>query len=288
MIEFQNFNNDYLSYQFLINFYHQNKDKFLEPIDISFKKVNWFAGNSCSIVGAILEKLKNNLNEIRLLNLKPNQLDILQRNDFLSFFGFEKKEDYNYTTIKYLKLQPKDSRYFNEYVTNELLDREVMPQMSSALKKKIMEGIHEIFANAKMHSETKEGIFTCGQFFPNKHQIEFMITDLGIGIKNRINMDEGTSYNAVEAINWAMEGTNTTKKTVPGGLGLKILKEFISLNKGKIQVISNDGYWNYSDGRVFKKLFDGEFPGTAINLCFNTEDQAHYSLTGELKDEDIF
>jgi hypothetical protein len=85
-----------------------------------------------------------------------------------------------------------------------------------------------------------------------------------------------------------MEGTNTTKKTVSGGLGLKILREFISLNKGKIQVISNDGFWQFSGGNIFKKLFTGEFPGTAINLCINTDDQTHYSLSSELKDEDIF
>ncbi|MDR4507873.1 MAG: hypothetical protein MRJ65_06500 [Candidatus Brocadiaceae bacterium] len=45
--------------------------------------------------------------------------------------------------------------------------------------KKITESIYEIFVNAQIHSET-DFIYTCGQFFPNKHMIEFTIKDTGI------------------------------------------------------------------------------------------------------------
>lgn len=287
MIYFQNIKGNYESYNFLINFYHENKDNLWENIDISFKDVKFIAAHNCSIIGAIFQKIQSSLNTIKLIDIfRPK--DILLRNGFLSFWGFEKIIDLNKTTVEYLKLHVKDSRFFSYYIQNELLTKKNFPIVSDKLKKKIVEGIYEIFNNAVIHSETKEGIFTCGQFFPNVNRIEFMITDLGIGIKNKINTSLGSDFDSIEAINWAMDGNNTTKKDVSGGIGLKILKEFITLNKGKIQVISNNGFWEMSENGINTKFFDNDFPGTSVNLCFITKDPAHYILSEEIADNDIF
>ena len=44
------------------------------------------------------------------------------------------------------------------------------------------------------------------------------------------------------AIEWAMKGRNTTRSgDVPGGLGLKILKEFIQLNGGRLSIVDHIG-----------------------------------------------
>ena len=45
-----------------------------------------------------------------------------------------------------------------------------------------------------------------------------------------------------EAIEWATRANNTTKRgDVPGGLGLKLLCEFIDLNGGSLQIVSDGG-----------------------------------------------
>lgn len=288
MIEFRNINNNYDSFNYLINFYHRNRNHLFKKIQISFSKVSWIAANTCSMIGAIFQKLLNSFNTIELLHMDAKVKDILARNGFLAFLGHERINDIKGTTIKFLKLSPKDSRFFSNYIRDDLLSKEAMPDMSFRLKKKVTEGIYEIFINAAMHSETKE-IFTCGQFFPNKNTIEFMLTDLGIGMKNEINRHLNPPLSAVGAIEWAMQERNTTKSGDSGGLGLAILKSFISLNKGKIQVVSNDGFWQFSEGGIFNKFFDGEFPGTAINICIKTDDQMSYMLADEtIKDEDIF
>jgi hypothetical protein len=286
---FENVNNDYDSYNYLIRFYHQNKNRTYESIDISFQNANWIAANTCSMIGAIFQKLQNSFNTIRLLDMDSKLREIFLRNGFLAFFGHQRVTNHLHTTIQYLKLSPKDGRFFSEYIRDDLLNKEAMPAMSTRLKKKIFEGIYEIFINAAMHSETKEGIFTCGQFFPRKNVIEFMITDLGIGMRNRINRYLGVSFSAVDAIEWAMAERNTTKSSDSGGLGLAILKSFITMNKGKIQVISNDGFWEFSETGVFSRFFEDEFPGTAVNICINTDDPMHYMLKEEtVDDEDIF
>ncbi len=289
MIDFENISNDYNSYNFLIDFYQQNKNKTNQTIDISFDYVDWIAANTCSMIGAIFQKLQRSLNTIRIFNLEKKIEDILKRNGFLAFLGYPRTPDRQQTTIEYLKLSPRDNRYFSEYIRDDLLGRKEMPTMSDRLKRKISEGIYEIFVNAVMHSRTKEGIFTCGQFFPRKNTIEFMVTDLGIGIRNRINQYLKKSFPAVDAIEWAMQERNTTKPNDSGGLGLAILKRFITLNKGRIQIISNDGFWELSERGIDRQTFIGEFPGTAVNICINTDDPMQYSLYDEtVSDEDIF
>ncbi|WP_147473867.1 hypothetical protein [Chryseobacterium nematophagum] len=56
----------------------------------------------------------------------------------------------------------------------------------------------------------------------------------------------GEDIDAKEAIVWAMKMGNTTKTgSNPGGLGLAVIFEFIEKNKGKIQVISADGFYEF-------------------------------------------
>jgi hypothetical protein len=87
-----------------------------------------------------------------------------------------------------------------------------------------------------------------------------------------------------------MEGQNTTKTgPIPGGLGLKLLREFITLNKGCIQVVSDKGFWEQdSNGNVITKAFSYPFPGTVVNIEINTADKNTYALSSEISTDDIF
>jgi len=71
-------------------------------------------------------------------------------------------------------------------------------------------------------------------------------------------------------------------------LGLSIIFEFIELNKGKIQIVSSDGYWEYRKGETLKKDFNGIFPGTIANIEFNLDDRSSYRLKNEVSLDDIF
>ncbi len=285
MITLSNINNEFASYQQLINLFENHKDKRFNTISISL--TNWFAANMCSALGGILDLLQNNLNEIKFEYLDSSIETILKKNNFLSYYGHLQMLDNHRTTIQYLKLKPTDGKYFKDYIFNELLARNEMPNMSKAVKDAIAEGIYEIYVNAQMHSQTKT-IFTCGQFFPNKNKIEFTITDVGVGFKNKVNNRFNSKLNAAQAIKWAVQDKNTTKIDTPGGIGLAKLTEFLKTNEGKLQIISNEGFYQFGNDGEKTGSFIGEFPGTVVNLQFSTDDSKSYSLKEEINIDNIF
>jgi len=258
-------------------------------LDIDMRSATWFEANMCASLGAILYKSSRNLNTIRFVNIPDRVGQILAKNGFLSNYGFTRLRDTWSTTIQYTRFEQKDDRYFGSYIERHFKSKAI-PKMSDPLRKKFWESIFEIFSNAVLHSETKLGIFACGQFFPRKNRLDFSIADLGIGIQKNLLKKRGLHLPPDQAINWAMEGRNTTKTgAIPGGLGLKLLREFIRLNKGHIQIVSNQGYWEQMpDGTVVMKTFSFPFPGTVVNIEINTADTNAYRLSSETDPEDIF
>lgn len=251
-------------------------------IILNLDRTSWLEANMCAPLGAILYRASRSMNPITFKNIPEPVEDILQKNGFLSFYGQAPKYDKWGTTIQYNRFERKDDHYFNAYIERHFKTKAI-PQMSPALRKKFWESISELFSNAVIHSETEMGIFTCGQNFPRKRRIDFAIADLGIGIRTNLLKKIGLDLPAVDAIKWAMEGRNTTKTgPIPGGLGLKLLSEFIRLNQGRIQVVSEIGYWEQRyDGSVDEQVLPYPFPGTVVNIEINTADTNSYILASE-------
>lgn len=270
-------------YNQLVKLYADFKNVEFENINIKLNA--WFSANMSAVLGAILDKLSL-INSISVISDNSQIISILQKNNFLANYGYQTSPDLNDTTIKYLKLKPSESRYFYFYVINKLLSHPELPDMSNELKKKIYESIYEIFVNAQIHSNT-DYIYTCGQFFPNKHTIEFTIVDTGVGFKKVINDRFNYSLSSIKAIKWALQDGNTTKKDT-GGLGLTLLTEFIKLNKGAFQIVSDDGF--YEVGETENTAFlTSPFPGTIVNMKFRTDDRNSYRLASEKCNlDDIF
>ena len=285
----ENLRSDYRGFEQLTKLSAAGESCFLDKIEIDMQKVNWFDANMCSPFGAVLYRLSRELNTISLTNIKAEVEGSLARNGFLSNYGRESRTDSYGTTIEYMRLEPQDDRFFGSYIETHLLDKQI-PRMSPDLRKKFVESIFEIFSNAAIHSGTKMGIFSCGQFYPKKQWLRFTITDLGVGIRRNVEEKAGKRLSAEKAIAWAVAGTNTTKKDlIPGGLGLKLLREFIRMNKGTIQIASDRGYWEQQqDGQVLEKLFHEAFPGTVVNIGINTSDVSSYCLTSEIRPEEVF
>src|SRR5690606_36192602 len=173
-------NNTYDSYQSLISFYEENKDKMFDDIHLELR--HFFSANMSAALGAVLDIFTSNLNDIHFDYISPRIETILLKNDFLTYYGKKRAIDNNNTTIKFQKLKTTDAKYFKNYVIEELIEGHIaaLPRMSEGVKEKRLEAIYGIFVNAQIHSET-QFIYTCGQFFPNKSKIEFTIVDTGIG-----------------------------------------------------------------------------------------------------------
>ena len=92
-----------------------------------------------------------------------------------------------------------------------------------------------------------------------------------------------------ECILWAVEEGNTTKQgTIPGGLGLSLIRTFLKHNGGLLQIVSSDGYWEQKKGITITKDLEHEFLGTIVNLEFNINDKSYYHLSSEIDTEHIF
>lgn len=257
-------------------------------IDIDMSRVSWFDANMCAPFGAILYKASRAPNTVTLSHVQPKVEAILSKNKFLQNYGRKARIDTYGTTIEYIRLDPEDDRYFGSYIESNLIGKG-LPRMSRGLKKKFMETIFEIFSNAAVHSRTRLGIFSCGQFFPTKERLDFSIADLGVGICKNVNQKTGQNLTPQQAILWAVQARNTTKSgPIPGGLGLKLLTEFVSMNGGRIQIVSDSGYWELTGGRPTTKTLPAPFPGTVVNIEINTADTKSYRLASELRPEDVF
>jgi len=275
-------------YDFLIDFYKKINNLWLDEIILDFNNTSWFEANLLAILGALLNRAENELNTIKILNLNSTLEELLLRNQFLSHFGGYNLQDYYRTTVKYTKFKSTEEKLFKHYLDSELLSQKALPKMSDRLRKRINESIFEIFNNAVIHGKCQQ-IFCCGQYYPRKLKLDFTVVDLGVTIKKKVDEYLEQKLSGTQSIKWAVAENNTTKTgSIPGGLGLKLIREFITLNCGKIQIISADGYWEQKENEVMTQSFHNEFPGTIVNLEFNIDDKTSYMLSTEIDHENIF
>jgi hypothetical protein len=267
----------------------KTKGAWLDSIEFDLSSCSFFEANMAAPLYAVIARLRDELNNVSIANVPGAVSRILRKNKFLSVFNQPDLSDTNQTTLpfKILKLSAGDQ--FNDYLDTYMKGRGI-PAMSQALTKRFRQSLFEIFLNATIHSQSESGIFVCGQFYPQKHRMDFTIADAGIGIRENVRRyTRKADLNSCEAIKWAMAEGNTTKTgDQPGGLGLKLIKDFIQMNGGKIQVVSRFGYYEFpANGEATQKM-NNDFPGTCINIEINTKDESSYCLKSELKSEDIF
>lgn len=276
-------------YAALARLHAQTEHCYFEDLEIDMRSTTWFDADMCATLGAVLYHLGDRLNTVELTHICPPVERILSKNGFLSHYGRARIPDHWGTTISYQRFDVEDDRYFSGYIENEFIRRQEIPDMSRGLLKKFRESIFEIFGNAVQHSRTELGIFSCGQFFPSRKQLAFSVADLGVGMRRNICRYLGEDLAPEAAIEWATRENNTTKRdSIPGGLGLKLLREFIDLNQGYLQIVSDAGYWRRRSLHTTTMRLDYPFPGTVVSVEINTADQNAYSLSSELTADDIF
>lgn len=280
--------NNATGYQELISLYHNAHCGTDQVVVVDFGKTTWFDANICAPLGALLHRLRAEGKEIRIGNLPQNVQKIFSKNAFLKDFGMTMEADVNRTTMQYSRFEPSDETKFPNYIETHFKGKGI-PKMSEQLTARFREGILELFSNAVLHSETKHGIYVCGQYFPTSKRLDFSIVDMGVGIRHNVESKKGLAMSAEAAIAWAMEGNNTTKTgSIPGGLGLKLIRQFIELNGGRIQIVSDAGYWETQRNGQTSRAFTAPFPGTLVNIEINTADKRSYRLASEAQPVKLF
>lgn len=267
-------------FESIARLYEEAKDLSFDTVELNFSSCSWFDANMAAPLGGILTLLSDEFNGIEIRGVPSDIESVLCKNEFLSHYGYAKRLDSYGTVVPYRRFDLSDERIFAAYITKFSAGKGI-PTMTPLLKKKFNESIGELFANAMMHSTSQRGVFCCGQYFPQKKRFDMCIADTGSGFVGAIYNAFQLKVDSIKAMKFCLKEGNTTKKNEPGGLGLKLLKQFITLNKGRIVIVSNQGYYEYSDKGEQLQALSCTFPGTCVNLEVNTADLASYRLCSE-------
>ncbi|ARN56346.1 ATP-binding protein [Sedimentisphaera salicampi] len=262
--------------------YNSSRHLKYDLIELDFEQCEFFEANMAAALYSIISRLYEELNSVKLQNIPQNIKQVLCRNRLLAEFGFQIEKDTYQTTIPFKKFKKNANEQFLEYLKYYLRGRGI-PKMSGELSKRFKQSLLEIFQNSGSHSCHGINIFSCGQYFPNKERFDFSISDSGIGIRENVRkFFKNDKISSKQAIEWALkEGHSTRTFKQPSGIGLKLIKDFLNLNKGKLQVISRFGYYEFSQKDEQLKKMKYDFPGTCVNIEINTADEYSYKMETE-------
>ena len=126
--------NNYQSFSSLINLYQALIKLFVEDVYIDFSNTSYLEANLSALMGAIFDDTEVFVNII-FENFQPRVQTILQKNDFLSNYGYPKLDDYYSTTIKYKKFKATDNQSFYQYINDELLTKHDFLKCQKVLEK---------------------------------------------------------------------------------------------------------------------------------------------------------
>lgn len=226
----------------------------------------------------------------------PEVLSTIHQNGFTNAFGYPSRaaQVLNGNSIPYREDKIQDVSGIMDYLEQNWLGRGWV-QVSQRLRDAIVGRMWEIYNNAFEHSNSEIGVFTCGQHFLDEsgtgdETLVLCVTDFGKGIPNKVRnffseqTDDPmvTKLTGASCLQWAFQGGNTTKTGEPAGSGLDLLKEFVKINKGRLEIYSNDGYAIVDkDGERFKTR-DRSFWGTVVNITLLCDENL-YQFVGESK-----
>ena len=261
-------------------------------VEFDCSELRFVDANLCAALGVIFDRLTNRGKRISIAGtIKQEVGEILAHNNFLSCAvkrertmvpDPEELEFSDKVFFPYWNYDIHEAKSFIKGYARKLIASKWMPLMTDGVREKMIESLGELFNNVKVHAESRFGVSVCGKYSPKRRTLAFTIADAGIGFRERLSRDCGFKGNASDAINWALIPKNTAKHTnEPGGLGLKILNEFIFLNDGRMIIASDAGYYELSHRRVIREEFKCPFPGTVVSLEVNAADVQSYRLKTE-------
>lgn len=198
-------------------------------------------------------------------------LSNLCQNGFAGSFGHT-SPPWGGNSVPYKEYKVQDLNSIMSYLNDNLLKKDWI-NFDENVKEAICGRLWEIFANAFEHSKSLVGVFSCGQQYPVKKQLVLSVVDIGVGIPNKVRnfLDESPRTNELRdhvCLQWAFRSGNSTAATVrvKRGLGLDLLREFVAINNGSLEIYSGKARAVADrNGLAFEETRTF-FPGTVVNF----------------------
>ena len=213
----------------------------------------------------------------------------LQQNGFAGIFGHPSRR-WSGNSIPYREDATEDHDDILDYLSDYWLGRGWI-QVSQRLRDAIVGKMWEIYTNAFEHARSDVGVFSCGQHFPGVNELVLSVVDFGVGIaanvRNFLRSDERAGQlPAAACLRWAFQpGTSTRPNDTIRGNGLDLLREFIRVNHGKLEIYSNNGYVSIEPHRERFVNRRPHFQGTIFHITLRC-DESYYQFANE-DDEDL-
>jgi hypothetical protein len=138
------------------------------------------------------------------------------------------------------------------------------------------------------HANSPVGLFCCGQHFPKKHLLKLTLVDFGVGIPTNVRRHFKAKHDldpqtlaGQSCMEWAFRRGTSTR---PGGrgLGLDVLRSFVQLNDGHLEIFSNDGYAHVDNSGFAFGTPRVYFAGTLITILLRCDENS-YCLASEVE-----
>lgn len=198
-----------------------------------------------------------------------------KRSGLYNFITGDTVDYTNGNTIPFRKVHMDDSEII-DYIDNILKLAPV--KLSGNAEEILFKNIYEIFNNSVDHANANNGVYACGHWMPKMKELVFSVYDTGIGIPARIKTQINRNFTSKDALEWALIKGNSTKQLddgTPRGVGLSDLKNFIYLNKGAFNIVSNDIYYSYNQEDTYIYL-DRPIIGTMISFIIRNDEEHIY------------
>jgi len=279
-------------FDILFNLWNQTNNDNMD-VTFEFSNCNFLRQNAIAFLGGLIRLIQSKGGTVwfNLESISKTVKANLERNGFIPTLGLGNGSvPKTGNSIPYREDSYQDKDVVVDYLKMYWLGQEWV-HVSEMLKDAIVGTVWEIYANAFEHGKSSVRIFSCGQHYPHRHELKLTVVDFGAGIPSNVRLffepdPRAQSLNAASCLKWAFQRGNTTKPD-GRGLGLDLLKEFVKLNKGKLEIFSHEGYViidNKQEKFANKTTF---FEGTLVNITFIC-DESHYRLVSEMVEEPLF
>ncbi len=291
VIQIPTLNDGPRDFERLFGIWSEVHDYFMD-LRFDFSRCRFLRPNAVAFLGGLARLIESRLGSVAFdwSTLHDSWVrTTMQQNGFACAFG-DASSPWNGASIPY-----REDREFHpdgvaEYLSENWLGKGWAPaHVSEALKNAIVERVLELYVNAFEHSESQIGVFSCGQYFRQLNELHLTLVDFGMGIPanvrgylKKVRPDlPAEKLTAGDCLKWAFQRMTTTRPGATSrGIGLDLLKSFIRVNRGAMQVFSNEGFAEITAEREVYGSFSSAFEGTIFHIKLIC-DEKYYCLAGE-------
>jgi len=241
-----------------------------EMVIVSFSESARCDSTFAAPLAVVLNRIEDRKKQFEFGGVPKIIQDLFFQNWFFHGLGISvRPEGVPATCIPFEHFQTSEIERFYDYL-DQHLEGKGLPPLDSTFSLQLLQCLGEVFVNTETHSDSALGVFVCGQHYPAQQRLDLTIVDAGVTIPECIAKRFGRHLSAPHALAWVMEEGNTTKR-YPGGVGLKLLRNFAREQHGAVWIASGGAFWSMESGVESITELKDPFPGTAVNLQIPTE-----------------